>query len=382
MKSTLALLALLLCACPQPKAGDDRLDSGTNTDTGTNTDSGTNTDTGTNDVGPKDMGPNDVGSVDGEVMDATEPEDDAGEDDGGPQCVPTGPEDCSNGIDDDCMNGADCLDPTCGQCVAVPQAFTAGLMVGANDVCPPGFTAQETSLFAGLDPGRGCVGNCMCTPNPTTCRGELFIYNTNAECQADSALTGGQMYAGLIDSTCTTMPVREGFPGGFRMGNWTVDQSCAATGVASPSPYSWSSQMKFCAAVLGTSGCAATEVCVPPVAPVGDACVIASGGAPCPVGFTERMDQWFTGASDTRSCGACGCGASGGSCQFAEIELGSDWSCVDSFSVSQSAPQYCSSTYSPPAQVGGFPTDPTCTPTSQQTGTVEATGQQTLCCLP
>jgi hypothetical protein len=383
LRPALLILATLCYACPTPKAGDDRLPL----------DAGSTADSGAGDVGPKDTGAADTGTADsgtadsgtgdadGGTQDTGPPMPDGGPpDDGGePGCVPTGPEDCANGVDDDCQNGIDCMDPVCGTCVAVPGGFNGGIMVDANASCPAGFT--ETRIYSGLDPGSGCQGNCLCQPNPTRCLGELYIYNTTQECNNDANLIGGQLYAGLIDESCTPMPVAQGNPGGYRLGNWTVQQSCSATGVASPSPYSWSAEMKFCTATPGLQGCDQSSVCVP-APPQAGACLITGGGAACPDPFSNRMVQWFTGVSDTRSCGPCTCGASGGSCQFASISIGSDWLCTDSAEINQSSPRSCGSTYSPPARVTGFPQEPACTAASQQSGTVEGTGQQTICCAP
>ncbi len=371
----LLLLSLVTYACPTPKAGDDRLiaDSGVMSE-----DSGTPAPDGGSpsaDGGPP--------APDGGSMIS-----DAGRDDGGGSpdsgtegCVPTGPEDCTNGIDDDCQNGIDCADPACGACVPLPNDFALGVMVDATAACPPGFAAEETDLFAGLDQGLGCVGSCTCQPNPTQCIGALYIYATEAQCQGDTALTGGQPYGGVIDSQCTAMPVQEGFPGGFRIGNWSVQQSCSSSGVASPSPYTWGQRMKFCAAQAGLQGCDSTSACVPnDAAP--DACLMTSGGAACPDPFSDRSGEWYTGLTDTRSCGPCECTASGGSCQFAQISLGSDWVCTDGAYVSQQSPTSCGSAYSPPARVTGSPQDPTCTSASQLAGSIEVTGQQTVCCQP
>lgn len=252
---TIVLLGLFGYACPTPKAGDDRLavDAESN-DTGTsNPDGGSpDPDAATQDGSTSDGSETPDGSApDGTTPDGTMRD---GGDAGNPGCVPTGPEDCFNSLDDDCINGIDCNDPACGACVAAPMGFALGLIVDAASPCPAGFETQQTPIFAGLDQGPGCVGTCACSPNPTTCLGELYIYPTNAQCMNDVNLTGGQLYTGLIDATCTANPVADGFPGGYRLGNWTVMQSCAPSGVASPSPYSWMAQMKFCVPALGLQG--------------------------------------------------------------------------------------------------------------------------------
>ncbi|MEL6184051.1 MAG: hypothetical protein AAFU79_05445 [Myxococcota bacterium] len=338
--------------------GTDRADSGGASDSGDE---------------PAEAGVVDVGAADASGLDL-------GADDAGASCVPTGPEVCGNGVDDDCMNGIDCNDPACGACVRVPDAFSAGVLVEADEACPVGFIS-EVELFAELDPGKGCADRCSCRPNPTECLGELYIYSTRDQCRADTALTGGQRYTRPIDATCTMQPVAEGFPGGYRLGGWTVKQSCESGGTAAPSPFSWGRQAKFCVAERGTRACADDTVCVPRGS-VGDACALASGGVSCPGPFSDRVVDWYTGESDTRACGACDCTASGGSCEFARLSLGSDWVCTDDSHLTFANPKLCESAYSPPARVTGSVTNPSCTPKSAQMGALRPTGQQTLCCRP
>lgn len=373
-----ALCALGLAACVEAKPGTDRLtiagDSGVAHADATVTDAGEPADAiddidGTieEDLGIADTGEFDAGDV--------------GIDVGTPGCVPTGNEICDNGLDDDCQNGIDCNDRACGACYAVPDPFAAGVVVDAMVRCPAGFEESETQIFSGLDPGPGCAVNCTCTTNPTECLGEIYIYATNAQCTGDTTLTGGQLYTAPIDTMCTTMPVQEGFPGGFRLGNWTVNQTCNSAGTASPSPYSWTQHSKLCVAQLGRMGCDAQSVCIP-ASNTEKACLMSAGGVGCPGPFADRMVQWYTGQTDTRSCAPCDCTAFGGSCQFAQIAFGSDWSCTDSYYVSTGSPQVCMSNYSPPARVTGNPMDPMCTPISPVEGELTATGQQTVCCLP
>ncbi len=298
--------------------------------------------------------------------------------DASPGADATPPADAS--VNPDGSVSPDAGPPGC-TCTGAPSTFTLGVLEDTMSPCPSGFGGGETRLFGALDPGPGCVGTCACQPRPTSCLGELFIYSTENQCVSDTALVGGQPYGPLVTSQCTPEPVADGFPGGFRLGNWTVDQGCIASGSAAPSPYQWMNATKFCAASLGTGGCDASESCVENAA-VDATCVITSGGAACPAPYTNRITEWFTGLSDTRSCGACQCAVSGGSCEFAQVAIGSDWSCTDQAYLSLQNPKSCGSSYSPPARVLGSASPPTCTPSSPQVGSIQATGQQTLCCRP
>jgi hypothetical protein len=265
-------------------------------------------------------------------------------------------------------------------CIPLPRGFTMGVVVDADTPCPAGFTAEETPIFSGLDPGAGCAVNCSCETSSASCLGELYTYGTQAACANDVALTDGQLYGALIDTTCTATPVFDGTTNGFRLGGWSLQASCTPAGVASPSPSSWQEERKLCAAQAGLDGCDAGSVCVATDAQP-QACVMTEGNAACPDPFSDEMTQWYTGLSDTRSCGPCDCDAEAGSCASATLWIGSDWSCIDQFGLTEADPKVCQSVYSPPARVIGVP-DQTCPPTSEESGTLEATGQQTVCCAP
>src|SRR5262245_42404158 len=101
-------------------------------------------------------------------------------------------------------------------------------------------------------------------------------------------------------------------------------------------------------------------------------------GANCPGPFSNRATQYYTGLTDTRSCGPCECTATGGSCDFAQIAVGNDWQCTDEFYLSLAWPQVCNQQYSPPARVTGSPTNPTCSTYALEDGSILATGQQTV----
>ena len=288
-------------------------------------------DAGALDAQPRDTGPRDALPSDAQPgVDAARP--DAANDAGPVADLGT---DAGPGVDvGPVTDGGVNLDagtPGCA-CTSAPSNFTLGVLEMASSNCPAGFEGGETALFAELDPGPGCTGNCACQAQPTTCLGQLYVYATTNECAADTSLTGGALYNDFVTDQCTNEPVAFGFPGGYRLGNWNVVSSCTPSGTAAPSPYRWNNQAKFCAASLGSAGCGNNESCLDAMQAQAS-CVITSGGAACPAPYTNRITQWFTGLSDTRSCGACQCNATGASCEFAYIALGSDYVCTDALCV-------------------------------------------------
>ncbi|HTN86228.1 MAG TPA: hypothetical protein VL242_21155 [Sorangium sp.] len=290
-------------------------------------------------------------------------------------------EDCFNGADDDCDDAVDCADSDCAEgavCLKAPTNFELGVVVDAAEPCPDGFTAKETLLFRGLS-GSGCEG-CGCTPNPTDCAADLYLYADASQCEADEGGTRGTL-AKRVGFTCDSVPINNGFVnwGGVRAGPFDVIQSCTATGTAIPAPATWAESRKFCHASAGAgAGCGAGEACVPRQAPA-EQCALVSGSATCS-GYARRESDWFRGYNDTRTCSSCSCTASGGDCNYVSVELGNDYSCIDHARIQQGG-RYCEYAYSPPAHLVGNPTNSTCTSRTTLSGSLDPTGQSTLCCV-
>jgi hypothetical protein len=161
---------------------------------------------------------------------------------------------------------------------------------------------------------------------------------------------------------------------------------CTPAGVASPGAIAWNTTVKFCPTVMRGGGCPQDQVCVPrpagatPPRPY----VSYPGGRACPSGTTRLQNlDWYTGATDSRSCGPCACGApTGGNCAPLYVHIGNDYTCNPNNGDVGSAKKLCfSNAYSPGLQVHGTPTAGTCAPSSNTTGAVTPTGRRTVCCL-
>jgi hypothetical protein len=302
-------------------------------------------------------------------------------------------EDCFNGIDDDCNGHIDCDDPACApSAVCVPPAgaggFVPGIYVDAAGACPPGFTAAETAINATLSPGAGCTG-CSCQGS-ITCSANVLRYANNLAC---TTLGAAPTVVGSITSSLATgasTPTASCLAATFTMANppmvatYVTTNACMPRGTATPSAPTWGTSRKFCRARSVGAGCAGGAVCVPGAAP--NHCVLASGALTCPAGYTKDGGSWYTGFSDARTCGACGCGTqTPGSCTnlLASFYAGST-TCAAAvrFSVGSGMKLCAFNTDCQSAGFGGTPTLPTCTAaTSTTTGAVTATGEQTLCCF-
>lgn len=290
------------------------------------------------------------------------------------------PEACFDGVDNDCDGDADCADADCDSgavCVPDSDAARAGVLVPEGEPCPEGFAAEETIVHQGLE-DTGCEG-CSCTPDPTDCLADAWYYQDAAVCTGDVGQTGGT-YAGKVGFACTPNPLNEGtfMFGGVRVSLFEVIQSCSAAGDATPAPPAWGDTRKFCRASSWGAGCDAGRICVPQQAPEAQ-CALAASSDACE-GYANPRSDWYTGFTDARACGACGCTASGGSCDQVLFELGNDYSCFEAQTLEQGT-QWCGQGYAPPARLVGTPGPSTCTTSASVTGALEPTGQVTLCCL-
>lgn len=374
------LFALATPACVAPKPGDDlgKPDAASPAgDAAANRDATTPAPDGGTEQPDAEVG----GDAGPEEDAAINPDAEVIEDGGDPSCVPSGPELCDNGIDDDCENGLDCNDPTCGRCLAFENTFKAGVVVNLDEPCPPGFTEGEDPLYAGLDPGLGCAASCGCTPQEPACIPDIYVYDTATACNGDVGLTGGVPISGPTPTgaMCTMSPLYDGFPGGFRLASWSIQESCTPSGTAAPTPATWTDEKKLCLGVVGSNGCESNAICYPNAISDG-ACVIHEGMPECPAAFPALYTDWYTGYEDTRSCGSCECTASGGSCDGAQVLLGSDWLCTNEDSLSLTSPRACSPSYSPPGLIGGMTTASTCENWALQDGELNAIGYHTVCC--
>jgi hypothetical protein len=109
------------------------------------------------------------------------------------------------------------------------------------------------------------------------------------------------------------------------------------------------------------------------------------GARACQTG--TNATSWNTGATDTRTCGACTCGnPTGHGCGNMRINVGTDYTCSPQVTATLSSGQRSCYTnngvYSPGIVFTGAPTQPTGCPASATTaGVLTATGPKTVCCL-
>ena len=299
-----------------------------------------------------------------------------------PGCRKLGPEQCDNGLDDDCNGDIDCADSACTpMTTCAPAGSTVGVLVPEASPCPSGFSQTELALHQGLM-DTGCSG-CSCQATPATCTPQVYYYASTSACTLDAIkpYTGGTLINKSITATCSSEPIGDSqgmsTPVAWRVAMTVYPGSCNASGAATPLPPSWSTNTKLCTTHVAGGGCKTGFVCVPKVT-TGKACGQKASAA-CPA--TTTAQTWHRSFTDNRSCDVCSCTATGGNCSNVAVQLGHDWSCNTIDGMLYGGEKSCNiSTYSPPAKLSGLPTNPSCSASAAVSGMLLATSPLDLCC--
>ena len=301
-------------------------------------------------------------------------------------CVPSGPEDCFNQLDDDCNGHVDCDDPACmpaATCVALdPSAGSIGTSVDMATACPADAIVART-LVSGTDTST-CSGQCSCGQGSATlsCSAAIYEFSSAPEC-ADATALGQLAHTLTFADGCYPMPASATPVSGIRVGALSGTPIGSCEPMASnlvKGPAVWTATTKFCGVPAVGAGCGAAAACVPrPIATAG-ACVLMSGARACPAGL--RQTDWYSSVVDSRTC-ACRCGAPrGGTCNAVLIEVtnqcGGD---VEGYaSINNDRLCLNPSLATPGLQLNGTPIAPTCQSSMGFDGALTLGGQQTLCC--
>jgi hypothetical protein len=294
-------------------------------------------------------------------------------------CDANAAEVCNNGIDDNCDGKVDCADPMCSgtgwTCVtAPPQPWTYVGFFGAVASCPAPFATTTPMKTGPMSTQESCSCTCNVGNPPTTC--DLFGIN---DCQ-------GTLYV--------AWPANGGMCTQSNFGFGTADIAVygyASNGTcnAAPSGFygSTATDVTVCGGAATGAGCAANQVCAPPL-PSGEDCVMQGGEvAACPTGFTAKQVTVGTAIADGRMCGCTPCDSGAmEDCPNASLKLwlgndcmgGADWSGNENVCTMNNGPfdQY--------EFVGGSPDGtPTCqfaNTTAMTTGTLSLASPSTVCC--
>lgn len=313
------------------------------------------------------------------------------------ECVAIGPEDCSNGIDDDCNGATDCADPACaayGCAAPAPDGWVGPVALyedtPAAPSCPTGFTAAVDSNGGLNAPDAQCT--CSCTPSGQDCSEPAAQFYSDVGCGAGSKCpTGVPLPSGVCTpvAACGGASVSFGAP----IPTWSGG-TCTARGTTDVGPWSFTTLARVCSwsgSVDIPGGCSlATYQCLKK--PTGlfqtSFCIYHVGDPPpsCPPGAYSNRHVYFSSATDARRCTTCSCGGppTGGGCS-GSIALYSGGGCAGApaatFTFGTST---CAPLTSPQSARGSYTaTVGTCAPGSGgvPTGAVQGTGATTVCCM-
>lgn len=352
------------------------------------------------DAGPDAFAPSDAGASDSSSDASRDAAADSGVDSGTDSgvrpdaCSPQGPEDCTNGVDDDCDGLADCADPECSpqyECVPeVPTGWSkAALSVGARPNCPGGYASSRDVV---LDPTGGaasCVCSCSSSGAASCVKGNVTFYGPNifgTDCS-----TIGSTSTSVGDGACQPNLPFGLFGFGInananvRVSSVALTPNSCTGNVQKTVPSAGASEGKRClvSAVLG-GGCSAGQVCARRTGTSFQSCVAKSGANACPVTWPTKHDTG-TSISDTRSCTTCTCGTTA-SCGPATVTFFENNSCGGA-SVSVTADNACRAMSTPGQAVSSWRysaqvQNEGCQKTAdaQPSGAIAFNGQETVCC--
>lgn len=232
----------------------------------------------------------------------------------------TGPEDCSDGMDNDGDGQIDCLDSDCpgSTCVdAVPQDWEGyyAVHVGAAADPPFGCGAVVQPESYDKDPaGQHQCEACTCqADNNSVCHSATTIA---CNWGSTNCMGGTQVSVSAPDGVCAPLsnPTNSTQISCLQNEppiNPTVGTCTSSTTKIVGDTSLFGSRVDACppgpGGIAVTGACGAGKVCVANPPQDASVCIKKIGANACPAGFTNEI-QAFNGATDTRSCTDCGCG--------------------------------------------------------------------------
>lgn len=341
-------------------------------------------DTSVSDLG---LGFPDGGATDAGVDAATDAGADAATDAGADAATDAGvdahvPEsDCTNGVDDDFDNAADCADSDCVPavlCVPEPGAgWSAPGQLTTGTTAPSCAAPYDTEEYTGNADLAGSAASCSAcscgAPTSASCTSNYMCERTSG-C-AGTCTAGSPSSPGCVESpqvSATYLP----------RGPLGTTGSCGATAsTATVDAPTWGREARLCtASASAATGCPGGEVCVPRPASPAPACVVSAGNVACPADYTER-EVFYGGFSDNRGCTMCTCGFSATGCSVAYTAYSAP-GCTGT--ATATAINTCYTGDPASYQITHTAAGATCNPTGggAPIGGVAGTAPSTVCCMP
>jgi hypothetical protein len=321
------------------------------------------------------------------------------------------PENCTNGVDDNCDGKIDCADPECvtagfvcvtsysGWLGPVILADEPGTTPGAgsltcpavdpnNPVSPDYGTLVRDGVGSPNIPGASCACNCG-APSDAGCPGPTIELFSDPDC--------GTSIAPPTTITGCSLPPSEGSAVSVRITAPDAQTAACAQGVAKSVPaWNWTTSQRACQPVsphAGVSGgCSTGQYCVgPPPTSLFTAglCIYQTGDQSCSkTPKYPNKHASYDGGVDTRDCDGSTCSCSPGqvSCTVKSVTFDpSNDGCETGYTkaiVGQSECLYTGIRYVSASVTASPPTSCTVVDAgaAASTGTVTPTGEWTFCC--
>jgi hypothetical protein len=319
-------------------------------------------------------------------------------------CVVGNPENCTDGIDNNCDGLIDCADSTCRsagyECIAVPPGWLGPVAIWqgspglAPQNCAAGLQVAMESVYRDLNvPSSACSCACASATSQNCGSATVTFYSNNVcgdECgraEVSASQCGTVVNGGTCGATFTASAIAPIPNGG----------SCTPQVVSSIPKATWNTELLACAAAnsAGAGGCNESNsrclIAPNPGAPYQTArCVYKVADPPvtsCPADYTKGPSVFYAGMSDTRVCSGCTCGTpTGGTCS-GTISVYYRPRCEGtplSFTIGQDCQEVNLVSGTASTIVGDFKVNKagTCTTGSDAmlSGNVQGTGAVTVCC--
>lgn len=243
----------------------------------------------------------------------------------------TGPENCSDGNDNDGDGAVDCADSDCQpgfECVDAAPAGWAGPMRVDTAAFPSPAPAMCDNGQAPENYFAGPAGDAQCSA--CTCGDVMGASCSPAQMTCWSGVTNCMVAIGngtdwtpsLQNAACNKPTNLLGFTGTLSClistpGQVLTKGSCTPSASDFPNKETWQSQVSACDIPEAGGGCGNGQVCIPKAVnptPTESVCIKQDGASKaCPAGYANVIDA-FTDGTDTRGCSACACGDSNLNC--------------------------------------------------------------------
>jgi len=264
-----------------------------------------------------------------------------------------------------------------------PMAIATAAATASSPSCTgTGYERQVLTMFGNVDQGSAMCG-CTCGAPASQQCGIVNVQSGAQSCTILQTVASSPEYM-LSPNTCTNV---DGSGVNYAPGSAWSGGSCT------PQPSSTIMRARFTRRVTGCetnmgspAGCAAASECLPELDnPLEKFCISHAGAVQCPSGPYSERTVYSDTVDDPRSCSACTCGSSSGTCTGDLIFVRRP--CPGQIFSASVAYGSCANVYDGGLALAASASTPvpngSCPPANVSVqGSVTTTGDTTVCCKP